>query len=68
MLRDYCERTVALALIFQLLFPCLTFGEGDKGAANGGIVRDVIPEILPPAVKEGAIQPGFAIIPPEVDF
>ena len=68
MLRNYCERTVALALIFQLLFPCLTFGEGDKGAANGGIVRDVIPEILPPAVKEGAIKPGFAIMPGEVDF
>ena len=55
MLRNYCERTVALALIFQFLFPCLMFGEGDKGVGNGGIVRDVFPEVLPPAVQEGAI-------------
>lgn len=68
MIRDYCKKTVALALIFQLLFPCHMFAEGDKGAGNGGAVRDVFPEIMPPAVKEGAIKPDFAIMPGDVDF
>src|SRR3989304_8951805 len=44
------------------------FGEGDKGVGNGGIVRDVFPEVLPPAVQEGAIKPAFAIMPGEVEF
>ncbi|HLA28696.1 MAG TPA: hypothetical protein VJZ49_12465 [Syntrophales bacterium] len=68
MLRNYWKRTVSLVLIFLLLLPCLMYAEGDKGVGNGGVLRDVFPEILPPAVKEGAQKPALAIMLGEVDF
>jgi hypothetical protein len=68
MLRDYYKKSIVWALVIGLFLPCVVLAGEDKRNGEGKTGRDVIFDILPPAVKEGAVRPALAITPEEIYF